>query len=499
MPTKYFMLIILCVLSLLGLVAVMTIPEEDIGDKIPLVFATGSNAQRQKEIDLFHTMYPQDHVVIDANNNSVMKVIVQSCANMGPDLIDGIFGWNIETYLDAGVLWDITDYAAEMGFGPETLPATVRPLVMMKVLDDDGNIVTRQFSYPCNVYHKFIIYNKTVFDKYKVPYPSEDLTWEEYIRLAQKLTIYRNKNDKLPQIFGAAGPVPESIVWEMGGDFLNKAGTRCLLDSKEVVDAMVFYHDIFYKHKIAPTPTQVAGVAAKGGAGSSFITWLADGKLAMYPIARYAVGDLRLFASEQQKRRNEWLKSNPDAKDDEGPQVYKYGACLMPRFADGKRYVKFDARCAGINRNSANRKEALNYLQFLASKPYSDLINMAADCKPGNKKYNTLKEMINPHYPGEEQIHEMSLASVPFGRGIPRSMFVSNATISRNFKLIIDKIETDPDLGRAEISRTLQRITSEIDLEIARNIKRSNSLSELYGRLLKDGIEPIRLKIEEIN
>jgi hypothetical protein len=65
--------------------------------------------------------------------------------------------------------------------------------------------------------------------------------------------------------------------------------------------------------------------------------------------------------------------------------------------------------------------------------------------------------------------------------------------------LIIDKIETDPDLGRAEISRTLQRITSEIDLEIARNIKRINSLSELYGRLLKDGIEPIRLKIEEIN
>ena len=499
MSTKYFLFIIIILLTLLSIVAVITIPQEQLDGKVPLVYATGTNAQRQAEVEAFNELYPQNHVMIDANNLSVMKVIVQSCANMGPDLIDGIFKWNVETYLDAGILWDITDYATEMGFGPDTLPETVRPLVMLKVLDDKGNIVTRQFSYPCNVYHNFVIYNKTIFDKYKVPYPAVDLTWKEYIKLGQQLTIYKNEHDKLPTIFGATSISIKAIIWEFGGDFLNQDGTKCTLNTKAVANAMMFYHDLFYKHKIAPTPTQKAGVAAQGGQGSSFITWLASGKLAMYPIARYAVGDLRLFAREQRQARNKWLKTHPDAKPHEGPQVYKYGACLIPRFASGTRYTTFDARCAGINRNSKNRKEALNYLQFLASKKYSDLINMAADCKPGNKKYINMQEMINPDYPDEEQIHEMSLKSVPFGRSIPRSMFVSNATISRNFKLIEDKVTATPTLTRGEVVRALERITHNINLEIARNIKRNPNLFKLYQKMLQQGAPPIALDLKEID
>ncbi len=499
MTIKYFLLTIVVILGILSIIAVKTIPKANLQGKTPLTYATGSNAQRQAEVKAFNRLYPQEQVMIDANNRSVMKVIVQSCANMGPDLIDNIFRWNVETYLDAGILWDITDEAKKMGFGPDTLPKSVLPLIMLKVLDDNGNIVTRQFTYPCNIYHNFIIYNKTIFDKYKVPYPSVDLTWKEYIKLAQQLTIYENKNDKLPIIFGATGLAPKIIIWEMGGSFINQDGTRCTLNSKAVADAMVFYHDIYYKYKIAPTPTQKAGVASQGGQGSSFITWLASGKLAMYPIARYAVGDLRLFAREQQQARDKWLKTHPDAKPDEGPQVYRYGACLVPRFVGGKRYTGFDARSAGINRNSKNRQAALNYLQFLASKPYSDLINMAADCKPGNKKYITLKEMINPDYPGEEQIHEMSLKSVPFGRGIPRSMFVTYATIDRNFKLIEDKIVSTETLSRAEIERTLQRITDNIDLEIARNIKRNPKLLKLYKKMIETGAPPIKLNLKEID
>ena len=125
---------------------------------------------------------------------------------MGGDIIDAICEDNLQTYHDAGILMDLTDVAKKMGFGPDTLTDSVRSLVMVKEMDKNGKLVDRQYTYPMNIFHLYIIYNKNIFDKYGVPYPPEDLTWEEYMKLAKKLTIYGD-DSKVPEVFGGMGAV----------------------------------------------------------------------------------------------------------------------------------------------------------------------------------------------------------------------------------------------------------------------------------------------------
>jgi ABC-type glycerol-3-phosphate transport system substrate-binding protein len=428
-----------------------------------------------------------------------MKVVIQSSAGMGPDVVGAISEGSIQIYHSAGILLDVTEEAKKMGFGPETLPESVRPFVMMRDVNEKGELVKRQYVYPCNVFHKYIFYNKNIFDKYGIPYPPEDLTWEEYIKIAKKLTIYDDDNSEVPDIFGGTGADAQTLIWEKGGDFLNKDGTRCALDSKAVEDALVFLHDLYYKYGIEPTPNQKAGVTSQGGWGSGYISWFGEGKVAMYWGARYVLIRLRKFLIDQKKRKAEWIKAHPNAKKYEGPEVLRMGACLVPRFKNGKRYTRYGARCAGINKNSKNKEEALKFLQYLASKEYSKTINDGADSKPGNKKYISMEHFMHPDWPEEKQLHEISIKATPDGRVMPRSMFVSYATINRNFKLIEDKIISEPDLTRKEIKDALKTITENIDLEIARNIKRNPKLKKIYETMLKNGAEPITMDLKDVD
>ena len=274
---KYFLISIFSILVLWILVTVALIPEKEVGDKTPLVWTTDPNPQRETQVDVFNKLYPDCSLRIDPDNSGVMKVVVQSSAGMGPDIVGGVGFRNFKTYHDTGILWDVTDQAKKMGFGPKTLPEPVRPLVMMRVMNDKGEFEDRQYLYPANVYNIYIVYNKNIFDKYGVPYPPQDITWQEYIEIGRKLTVYENEGDKIPLVFAGAGIPPEIIIWEKGGDILNPDGTRCLLDSKETIAAMVFYHDLFFKHKIEPTPVQKAGVTSQGGwGGSGYYNWVGE-------------------------------------------------------------------------------------------------------------------------------------------------------------------------------------------------------------------------------
>ncbi len=498
MPVRKFLLAVFAILAMLTLATIILIPKNIGKDKIQLVWTTDPNPQREPQVLLFNRLYPQDHLSIDSDNSDAMKVLVQSSAGMGPDIIGHVGEYSIQKYKDAGLLWDVTDQAKKMGFSPDTLPESIRPFVMMWTLDKKGELVKRQFAYPCSFSHQFIFYNKNIFDKRKISYPPEDLTWKEYINVAEKLTVYTGKIDNVPSIFGGAGVDPITLIWEKGGDILNKDGTRCLLDSKAATDAMEFLHNLYYKYKIEPTPTQRVGVSSQGGWGIGNITWFAEGKISMLWGARWALIQLRRFIIEQHAVKKKWIKEHPKAKKYEGPEVLRIGACFVPRFGGKERHTRYSVRCAGINPNSKNRKEALNFLQFLASKEYSRTINKGADGKPANKKYNNIEDFTNKYWPEEKQVHEISLKATLHGKMLSRSMFVSYSQIMQNLKLVTDKIVSNPGLTRKDIAKILSQANRNINLEIARNIKRNPKQMTIYKKLLELGAQPIALDLNKV-
>jgi ABC-type glycerol-3-phosphate transport system substrate-binding protein len=443
MSKRYYFLLVFAILGVLTAIAYFTIPSEVREGKVQLVWTTDPNPQRQPQVALFNKLYPQDHLTIDPDNSGEMKVLVQCSAGMGPDIIGHVGEYSIMKYYESGVLWDVTEQAKLMGFGPDTLSDSVKSFVMIEGLDKNGKLTKRQYAYPCSVSHQFIIYNKNIFDRYNVPYPPENLRWDQYLQIAKKLTKYKDKKSPTPSIFGGAGVDPVILIWEKGGRILNDSGTRCLLDSKRAIEAMVFLHELYYKHGVEPTPVQQAGVTSQGGWGNGYITWFGEGKVAMLWGARYNLIQIRRFIFEQKKMKKQWIKDNPRSNGYFGPPVLNLGACLIPRFNYRNRVTRARVRGAGVNSHSPRRREALNFLQFLASPEYSQLINAGADSKPGNKAHTTIEKLTHPDWPEEKQVNEIALKAVSGSRMFPRSHFVSYAALTRNLKLVTDKIIND--------------------------------------------------------
>jgi ABC-type glycerol-3-phosphate transport system substrate-binding protein len=498
MSMRWSIAIVVIVLVLMSMLAAIWQPNLDLQGRKALVWTTDPNPQRDDQVATFNKLYPANKLRIDPDNTGIQKVITQCSANMGPDIIDQITNATYQLYHSAGVLKDITDEAVKMGFGPDTLAPSVRSLVMLKVLDKDGRIRERQFVYPSNVYHVFLVLNKNVFEKSGVSIPKGDVTWEEILEIAPKLTVYENKGDYIPKSFGLSGVGLTELIWQKGGALMNKDGTRSLLDSKEALDAAVFLHDLYYKYKVMPSPTQKAGMTTQGGWGSGNFNYLADGRVAMMPTGRYSLIQFRRLINSQKRARDKFLKENPGHEKD-APEVAKLGACLMPRFKGKKRYTRFGARCTGVNVGTKNLQGALEFMQYLASRQYADLINQGADSKPGPAKYCTLEMMKNPMYKGEDDIDKMTLASVPYGRAIPRSPFISITKMNRIIGKVQQKIIAKEDLTKAEMAAALKRATMQIDEVIARNIKRTPHLYKFYNKLLEQGAQPIKFNLDEVS
>lgn len=497
MSTRKYLVIIIAILTAMTIVAVIMIPPKNLDGRTQLSWMSVTVPVRVQQAEMFNRLNPDCQLTIEQGGD-LTKNIVQCSANMGGDLIDFISEDNIQIYNGAGILWDITEQAKRGGFSPDTLPESVRPLVMDKVLDKNGKYVERQFTYPLNVFHFYIIYNKAIFDRLGVPYPSEDLTWDEYIDLSRKLTVTR-KDSKVPDIFGAAGADFMTILWEKGGDLLNSEGTRATLDTPQAIAAMQFYHDLFFKYQAEPTKGLRAGVVSTGdgiSSSSSNLALFGNGQLAMTWGARWYLMLLRAYQDNHKKMKEQWEKENP-GKPYTGPEL-RYGACQIPRFKDGPRFVATGGRTVGINANSKNRERALKFLAFAAGPEYNQSICEISDCKPPNKNFYALDGFLNRNYPDEKPVHEMSLKAVPYGRMSVRSPFIDNGTLKRLSNKLQELVRTKKELTPAGIAALCREINNEINLTIARNIKRDPKLLKLYRQMLKQKVQPIVYDLDKI-
>ncbi|MBN2641743.1 MAG: extracellular solute-binding protein [Victivallales bacterium] len=481
--------IILLLLLIMSTAAVLLSPKVSKDGKIPLVWVSASVPDREEQVRVFNELHPEYRLSIDPGNTGITKIIVQCSANMGGDIIDFVSESNIQTFTEAGILMDLTPHADKMGFGLDTLADSVKPLVLAKELDENGNIVERQITYPLNVFHTYIIYNKNIFDQYGIPYPPEDLTWDEYIELAKKLTIM-DEDSRVPRIFGAMGADYNTILWGMGGRVMNDDGTRCELDSDVAVKAMVFYHDLHFKNKVEPLPLVRSGITSAQGGNASDYNLLGNGQLAMAWGARWYLMMLRPYVRQQRELKERWMKENPGKKYT-GPEPIRFGACMVPRFKGAPRFTRTGGRTAGINSKSQHRLEALEFLRYAAGKEYNMSMCEIADCKPPNKAYYKPELLYSKEFPEEKEVHDMCLKTIPYGRVTPRSPFVNNSVIDRIMNKTLQAVKIGENLTEEDIRVLCKSTADQINAEIKRNIERNPQLKKFYDKVVEQGGEPM--------
>ena len=98
------------------------------------------------------------------------------------------------------------------------------------------------------------VYNKDLFDKAGVSYPSAtagEWTWDDMLEAAQKLTVDNNGDGK-PEQYGVGAYSLESAVWGNGGEYIDYATGTVKVNEPAFYEAMQFVADLNLKFKVSP-------------------------------------------------------------------------------------------------------------------------------------------------------------------------------------------------------------------------------------------------------
>ena len=138
-----------------------------------------------------------------------------------------------------------------------------------------------------------VYYNKRLFDEARLPYPTDDWTTDDLLRLSKQLTVTQEKRITRYGFYGWAW---QNFVYSFGGRLVDDLyrPTRCLLNEPKAVQGLQFFADLMNREQVSPTPVALGNLAM--GAQQLFMTQ----RVAMFSSGYWEVPILR------QIREFEW-------------------------------------------------------------------------------------------------------------------------------------------------------------------------------------------------
>ena len=337
--------------------------------EIPFVWVTDNNPLREGQIGLFNKTHPGVDLSVDPSSGDLQKVIVQSIGGVGPDVFESSDCYQLAAYVRSGVALDVTQALKDRGIdvARETFPG----------IHSTGILDGRVYGVPTNIATDAVWFHKDLFDAKGMPYPKGSMTWSEMIPLAQKMTL-RDASGKITR-YGLLFPWWNwrHFLYGFGARVFSPDGRRCILDSAQSVAGIQTMYDLTYKYHVSPTPAETAGISGAGGFGSDDTSLFANKRIAM------AIGG-RWWLSTLRKSSDLHL----------GVFESPYGTV---------RQFRAYGRVALVNPESKHIPQALQFLSYLASPGYNELIAAQADGVPAFMKYAYGPSFLHdPAHPDED-------------------------------------------------------------------------------------------------
>lgn len=433
----------LAILLLLSLIAWQTEPRDQVDGKINLTWVSDENPFRHEQIAPFNRLHPNYDLRLDPTSWGMEKVIVQCTAGVGPDLFDCYNPAELAAYVRAGVAWDVTDAFRQRGIdvARETWPG-VHPLCILN---------GRTYGFPTNAAVNALWFHKDIFDQAGIPYPHGEMTWEQFISLAQKMTVHDSTGriTRYGFIFDWYLDYMQYIE-QAGGHFYSPDGTRCVVDSPQAIAGVQFMRDLVYKYHVAPGFAEELAMASQGGWGVGPQTLFGGKRAAMASGGRYWLCTLRTRAG-----LHLGVSEAPH-----GPvRVFRgYGKATL------------------INAASPHRQQALDFLAYEDSKTYNDVVNRDADgIGPVIRFAQTDDFLHDPKHP-EEDYNDVWRDEQQ--RAIPdeTSPFVNGTTMQRITEGQLDLIKANVKTP----AEGLHAIAQQVNAEIQETIRKNPELRQLY-------------------
>jgi len=398
--------------------------------KTVIRWVTDPNPARIIQIAEFERLNPDIHVLWDyAAQFNIEKAMIQVSGRHGPDLLDLYDRQQFDQFVSKGAALDVTPYIEEdnkhviadnarlVGENIDILAkkglaislASQNPLpdgdLLRPIFEYNKQVVElnrrhfaglpeeqrlrllvypitkdlffeghlpqlmyegRFYAAPTNYAGAHIVYNKDVFDRWGVEYPSPDWTIDDYFEKAKRLSV-KDPKTGVYLSFAALPPWWDAFVFAAGGEPFTPDGRQSSMNTFEAREALrvcgMLYQTYENGQRLAPSKADSmvgAAVIEKAQAIQLFGT----GNVAM------CLGD-------------RWILSFT------GPTIH-YGYAPFPRFP-GELHDKFRCRVTGrttiVTRDTKHPEAAFKFLKYLCSREYGKALHNGGDAYSGVKYY----------------------------------------------------------------------------------------------------------------
>lgn len=266
--------------------------------------------------------------LIHVPDNYFRKLHLLIISNLTPDVIF-LNNLNARLYINAQKLEPLDNYLEQSSvlrkddFFDNAILAFTQDDELYAIARDISNLV--------------VYYNKDIFDKSNVPYPSSDWDYRKFLEIAQKLTKDEN-NDGHPEVFGFGfekNPLYWlPFLWSNGGGILASDANSIILNSENSKTALQFYADLVNKYHVAPKQVEQASLTTS----QMFL----QGKIAMHLCGKWC---------------SLTYKNNAD---------FNWDVQTFPNGNSGS-IVSSDASGWAISSSSKYKSEAWRFIEFMAS------------------------------------------------------------------------------------------------------------------------------------
>ncbi len=227
-----------------------------------------THALQERFNKYFHDTYPTIETSLEltpAGVNYFEKLQTLIAAGTPPDVFDMWEGY-VQPYAANGVLMDLSPFVAT---DPEWKMDDFQPAAVA-ASSYQGKLYTivRDF-YPGPA---MFFYNKDMFDKAKVEYPTFDWDWNKMRDAAKALTMDTTGGSKTNQwglAFETWFVVWLHWIWSNGGDLFNADETKCALTDPKAYEPLQFFADLINKDQCAIPSSEAT---AMQGASNAFRT-----------------------------------------------------------------------------------------------------------------------------------------------------------------------------------------------------------------------------------
>lgn len=209
------------------------------------------------------------------------KILTRIAGGAAPDIIATEVDYFV-TFASKNVLEDLTPF---IGADKEISKETFFPKIIER-FSLNGKIlaIPRDVApFAC------IFYNKDLFDQAGIPYPADDWTWDDLLRIARALTK-KDANGRITQ-YGFYGWAWQNFVYGNGGALVDDVyhPKKTLIDDAKTVEGLQFYADLINLYNVMPTPVALANL------GMGVDLMFASGRLGMFLSGIWETPSLRNY------------------------------------------------------------------------------------------------------------------------------------------------------------------------------------------------------------